>query len=135
MENLQCKELIEIFKKVGGTFLCEYDSKTCYLFPNNINCKIKSENKEDIDTLLSDFAYSPNYDEFVSDLPESEESKKSIFVNTPIHNYQLKNTGGFAINLVIDKNNNYLPMKNRNTYVIKDGKYLPKDDYFLSLHK
>jgi hypothetical protein len=51
----------------------------------------------DIDMLLSSFAYSGEYDKYVTILPETKKSQKSIFMVDTIHNYQEKNSGGFSI--------------------------------------
>ena len=108
---LDCKELIDIFQKIGGKFVCKYDTRECTLFPQNITTKIKSENKTDIGLLLSNFAYSGKFDDYVTMLPESKEYKKYPFITEPIHDYQQKNTGGFVIEGIKDNNGYWRPIK------------------------
>jgi hypothetical protein len=85
-----CKEIIDIFEMVGGKFVCNYDKRTCELFPQNISSKIVKKNKEDLGHLISQYAYSGHFNDFVTMLPESEERKKSNFVRELIHDYQEK---------------------------------------------
>lgn len=99
--KINCKELITIFKKIGGELICKYDTKTCTFLPNNITCKIKNDNRVDLDNIL--LISSGYFDDYVTILPESEESKKRIFMQDTIHNYQEKNSGGFIIKFNIDK--------------------------------
>jgi hypothetical protein len=97
-----CKELIDIFSKVGGSLVCTYDTRRCTLLPQNVSCKILPENKVDIGSLLCDFAYSGEYRKCVTTFPESEQSKERLFVQDKIHDYQEKGVGGFVIKLVVD---------------------------------
>ena len=71
------------------------------LLPNNISCKIKNDNRVDIDNIL--LISSGYFDDYVTILPESEKGKKYIFMKDTIHNYQEKNSGGFMIKFNIDK--------------------------------
>ena len=103
MSTLSCKELIHTFEKVGGKLICEHDTRTCLLLPQNITAKITPDNKVDIGSLLSGFAYSGQFNKFVTMLPESEQSKKSKFVQDTLYDYQEKNTGGFVIEMTKDK--------------------------------
>lgn len=106
-----CKEIIGIFEAVGGKFVCDYDKRTCGLFPQNISSKIVREDKEELGSLISQYAYSGRFKDFVVMLPESEERKKSIFVRELIHDYQEKNTGGFIIEFKRDKDGFQIPIK------------------------
>jgi hypothetical protein len=103
MSEITCKELISIFEKIGGKLICKYDTKTCTLLSNKISCKIKSDNRVDIDMLLFSISSSGNFDYYVNILPESEENKKNIIMQNTIHNYQEKNSSGFVIKFNIDK--------------------------------
>ena len=98
-----CKELISIFEKIGGKFVCKYDTKECTLFPQNITAKITKDDRVDLGCLVSQYAYSGHFDDFVKLLPESEKSKKSPFVRELVHDYQYKNTDGFIIEYYVDK--------------------------------
>ena len=111
MAQITCKELISIFEKIGGKLVCTYDTKTCTLLPNNVTAKITSDNRVDIDMLLSSFAHSGQYDNYVTIIPETEKSKKNIFMVDTIHNYQEKNSGGFIIEFAKDKEGFYLQTK------------------------
>ena len=100
--HVSCKELIEMFHKIGGTIVCTYDTRECTLLPQNISCKIMPKHKTVIGSLLTDFVYSGSYQQCVTTFPESEQSKKRPFIQEPIHDYQEKGVGGFAIELVVD---------------------------------
>ena len=102
MSAITCKELINIFEKIGGNLVCVHDTKTCTLLPQNINAIIEPTNSVDIDMLLSGFAYSGSFERYVTMLPESEKSKKDIFVADKLYRYQEKNTGGFSIEFAKD---------------------------------
>lgn len=103
MSQISCEELISIFQKNGGKFICEHDTRSCTLLPQNITAKITNNNKVDIGSLLCGFAYSGSFDKYVKMLPESEESKKNKFVEDILYDYQEKNTGGFIIEFKKDK--------------------------------
>ena len=109
MSSVSCKELIHIFEKVGGKLICEHDTRTCLLLPQNITAKITPDNNVDIGLLLSGFAYSGQFNKFVTMLPESEQRKKSIFVQDTLYDYQEKNTGGFVIEMTKDKDGFIIP--------------------------
>lgn len=109
---MSCKELITIFEKIGGKFICNYDKKTCTIFPQNITCAISTKDKVELGLLLSKYGYSGNFNDFVTFLPESEESKKSSFNSELIHDYQYKNTGGFIIEYNVDKYGFHIPNYN-----------------------
>ena len=110
MSHISCKELIHIFKKIGGKFEFVHDTRTCTLYPQNVTAKFTNEDKDDISLLLSNYAYSGDFDKYVKFLPESEESKKNIFVKTPLYYYQEKNTGGFTIQYKRDEDGCSIPV-------------------------
>ncbi len=91
---VSCKELVEIFNKVGGKMEFRYDTKKCTFLPQNIVSDIKPENKVDIDSLLMDFAY--QHDKYITHLPTTKRIEK-------IHNYQEDNDIGFTIEFAKDK--------------------------------
>ena len=104
-----CKELISIFEKIGGKFVCNYDTRECTLFPQSITAKVTKDNQIDLGHLVSQYAYSGHFDDFVTLLPESEKSKKSPFIPEKIHDYQYKNTSGFIIEYHKDKDGFQIP--------------------------
>jgi hypothetical protein len=104
-----CKELISIFGKIGGKFVCNYDTRDCTLLPQNINAKFTKDDKEDLGYLISQYAYSGQYNDFVTLIPESEESKKSPFLRELAHRYQEKKTSGFIIEYHVDKDGFQIP--------------------------
>jgi hypothetical protein len=106
---LSCKDLISTFEKVGGKFVCNYDTRQCTMFPQNISAKITKDDKVDLGHFISQYAYSGQFDNFVTLLPESEESKKSSFLRELVHDYQQKNTGGFIIEFSKDKDGFQIP--------------------------
>jgi len=124
--QVSCKELIDIFRKVGGKLVCTYDTRQCTLLKENKSCNIQPENKVDIGSLLCDFAYSGEYTKCVTTFPESErkirsgakdpsayssgrrpeeyeQSRRQPFVQETIHDYQEKGVGGFTIELIVDE--------------------------------
>lgn len=103
---MSCKELIQIFEKIGGKFECNYETRTCTLFPNNITCKMSKDNSTEIGYFVSQYAYSGHFDDFVKLLPDN----KSPFIEV-VHDYQIKNTGGFIIEFQIDKDGFQIPKK------------------------
>lgn len=103
MSKLSCEELISVFNKVGGILECVHDTRTCTLLPQNITAIFTPENKTDIGSLLSEYAYSGHFDKYVTFLPESTKSKESRFVPENLYDYQEKNTGGFVIKFMFDK--------------------------------
>jgi len=109
MPQLSCKELIDIFNKIGGKFVCNYDTKQCTLLPQNVSCKILPENKMDIGSLLTDLAYSGQYHNCVTTIPESEKNKKDRFIRIPLHDYQEKGVDGFIIEFSKDKDGYNVP--------------------------
>lgn len=111
MSKISCKELISIFEKIGGRLECIYDTRTCTLSPQNISANVTKDNRVDIGSLLSGFAYSGQYDKYVTTLPESEERKNSGFAIDTIHDYQEKNVGGFVIEMGKDKDGFIIPRK------------------------
>lgn len=104
-----CKELISIFEKIGGKFVCNYDKRECTLLPQNINAKVTRDDKLNLGHLISQYAYSGHFNDFVTLIPESEESKKSPFLSELVHDYQEKNTSGFVIEYHVDKDGFHIP--------------------------
>jgi hypothetical protein len=94
---VSCKELVEIFNKVGGKMEFRYDTKKCTFLPQNIVGDIKPENKYDIDKLLMDFAY--QHDKYVTHLPIIDTMNRI----EKLHNYQENNDIGFTIEFAKDK--------------------------------
>lgn len=109
MPQLHCKELIDIFEKIGGKLVCTYYTKQCTLLPQNVSCKILPENKTDIDSLLTGLVFSGQYENCVKTFPESEKSKREPFVRIPLHHYQEKSVGGFIIEFSKDKDGYNVP--------------------------
>ena len=103
MTQLTCKKLIEFLLKNGGEFICDYELNLCYILPNNMYAKIKKNCKKLLDGLIWDIFCYGAYDDCITYLPESENSKKNIFVPKSVHDYQLKNTGGFVVKFICDQ--------------------------------
>lgn len=106
---LSCKEIITIFEKIGGKMVCNYDTRQCTLFPQNITVNVKKDDKIILGSLISQYAYSSHFNDFVTLLPESDESKNSPFLRELIHDYQEKNTGGFIIEYHVDEDGFHIP--------------------------
>jgi hypothetical protein len=99
---ISCKELISIFEKIGGKFVCHYDKKECTLLPQNITVKFTTQDDGiNIGRLVGQYGYSGQFDDFVTLLPETEEQKKWPFIPELIHYYQYKNAGGFIMEYLI----------------------------------
>jgi len=50
--ELSCKELVEIFEKVGGKLICKNDTKKCTFYPKGLTCNFKYNDVIKIDTIL-----------------------------------------------------------------------------------
>ena len=109
--TLTCKDLVSIFKQIGGKMTFTYETKTCSLLPNDTTVKITSDDSTSIDLLLSEFASSGQYDKFISILPESEKSKNKSIIDCKLHDYQEKNTGGFIVEFTKNNEGYYIPTK------------------------
>ncbi len=105
--NMPCSELTEIFKKIGGRFECDYETRKCVLYPNKVFCNI-SKTGEELDDILYNFV--PG--NFIEELPIND---KNIKIDK-IHHYQEKTSRGFVIKMCIDKNGEqgYCPCKKEN---------------------
>lgn len=79
-----CKELFEIFEKVGGKIICKYDTKKCTFFPQMIYCLMKPEDDVNLGILLKKFE--PLHYDYVT----------RICIET-IHRYQNESSIGFII--------------------------------------
>lgn len=88
---LSCKELFDIFQKVGGKLECKYDTKKCTFLPQNVTCDITNSDKDNLDSLVWNYAPT-SYGVFtrISLL----ESIKPVEI---LHNYQFENDIGFVI--------------------------------------
>lgn len=106
---MSCKELIDIFDKCGGKFICNYDKRECQF--NGQTAKVTKDDKVVLGHYLSQYAYSGQFDKFVTFIHETEQNKKSPFLRELIHDYQEKNTGGFMIEFTKDKDGFHIPVK------------------------
>jgi len=106
MSNLSCKELIDMFQKIGGKLHCNYNTKKCALLPQNIHCNIQP-NHNNIGMLLWELAIAGQYDRFVTILPETNENKR-IFVEDKIHDFQRNYSSGFIIEFAVDKDGTWI---------------------------
>jgi len=50
--EVSCKELVDIFEKVGGKLICKYDTKKCTFYPQGLTCNLKYNDVIKIDTIL-----------------------------------------------------------------------------------
>jgi hypothetical protein len=51
---------------VGGKFVCNYDKRTCRVVSAKYIFKIVKKNKEDLGHLISQYAYSGHFNDFVT---------------------------------------------------------------------
>ena len=110
---ISCKELISIFEKNGGKFVCNYVTRECILFPQKIFAKFTLEDDGiNIGRLVTEYGYSGQFEDYVTLLPETEEQKRSPFIPELIHYYQYKNAGGFIMEYLIGKDGFRIPTKN-----------------------
>ncbi len=57
---MHCKELIELFNKVGGSLICNYEEKKVIVIGTNLKCNIETkEDNKDLEYLAHSFACSP----------------------------------------------------------------------------
>ena len=55
--KMSCKELFEIFYKIGGEFVCNYKENTGTLLPQNIKCKNLIDAADNLDEFMMEAAY------------------------------------------------------------------------------
>lgn len=111
-QQLNCKDLIIIFQKIGGKMIFNYETNTCSYQPHQpkpLITKITNSDAEQIDKLLFDF--SGNQDDFVTKIPKEEKKEKDIFMCSKLHNYQEPNLSGFIIEFDLDKDGNFIRTK------------------------
>jgi hypothetical protein len=102
---VSCKELFDIFDKVGGKLECNYDKLKCTLLPKNVSCIINSydggkndgekNDGENLDRLVLE-CFSIYSTKYISFLPLSNKNN--------VHFCQKEHTAGFIIEY--NKNNN-----------------------------
>jgi hypothetical protein len=57
---MDCKELIELYDKVGGILTCDYDKGLVKVENTNLKCDIKSTDYKNLEILLLDYGlFSP----------------------------------------------------------------------------
>jgi hypothetical protein len=94
--QFSCKELIDIFTKVGGKMAFDYHTKMGTFYPQNISCKLPEKNDTAIilDKLCLEFQQD-SY-QYVSYLPTKSPVEK-------LHMYQDMSTGGIVFEFCRDK--------------------------------
>jgi len=56
---MNCKELIELYNKVGGVLTCNYLTNRVTVANTNLECVFNSSNYYDLECLSHTFAFSP----------------------------------------------------------------------------
>lgn len=97
---MDCKELINIFNKVGGVLTCDYDKNKAFVEKTNITCDIKHNDYENFENLYRTFGYSPySINDLKYDINDKNTLDKIIKNDIQIKNKHLKNDNyGFKIN-------------------------------------
>ena len=56
---MDCTELIDLFNKVGGILICDYNKNIVKVACTNLKCEIKSTDLGKLEHLLYEFGHSP----------------------------------------------------------------------------
>jgi hypothetical protein len=56
---MDCKELIELYHKVGGILTCDYDKGLVKVENTNLKCNIKPTDYKNLEILSFDYGCSP----------------------------------------------------------------------------
>lgn len=56
---MDCSELIELYNKVGGTLICNYQNKKVIVLETILSCDIKPKDYKPLEELAHTFAFSP----------------------------------------------------------------------------
>ena len=96
--SINCKDLFEIFMKIGGKLTCRNDTNECKFEPQNIICKDLNKNQYRLKNLV-----------------ESLDESLVKYINEDIisgiklrffQNYRLSSCVGFEMNFRVDDNGN-----------------------------
>jgi hypothetical protein len=96
-----CKELVQLFENIGGKIECNYETKQCVLYPQNIKCDFEKYDGVYFDSVLEKFSHNGQWRTHITDLP----LKKNTTPPIKYHNFQKASAGGFRIqfNRKVDK--------------------------------
>lgn len=56
---MNCSELIDLYNKIGGTLICNYEDKKVKVLHTNLECEIKRNDYKPFERLLFNFGNSP----------------------------------------------------------------------------
>lgn len=90
---MSCKELIEIFRDTGKKMICNYNTKKCTFFPQNLSCDITPSSRGDLEDLISDLSFKP----YVKLYHVPTQSWNSSLER--LHRFQIKNTYGMIMEI------------------------------------
>ncbi len=88
---MDCKELIDLFTKVGGSLICNYEEKKVIVIGTNLKCNIKPEDHKELNKLERVFSYSPYNLTYIKNDKISDNS---------IINYLINDKMGFRIDYI-----------------------------------
>jgi len=88
-----CKELVQLFENLGGKIECNYETKQCALYPQNIKCDFDKYSGAQFDSVLEKFSHNGQWRTHITDLP----LKKNTTPTIKYHNFQNMSAGGFRI--------------------------------------
>lgn len=93
---MDCSELIDLFNKVDGVLICDYNKNIVFVEKTKLKCDIKSTDYHKLERLEYDFVFSP-YD--VDHLEnKSITNEQLISSDIKLKNYYMKNNEyGFKI--------------------------------------
>lgn len=90
---MSCKELIEIFKEIGDKMICDYNTKKCTFFPQNLSCDISPDSRIDIENLIGDLGLKPYTKLYHIPTPSWNSNLERL------HRFQIKNTYGMIMEI------------------------------------
>ena len=104
--SINCKELYELFYKVGGKLTCNYDTKECRFDPQKIICKDMDKYPRELDTLI----WETTMNKFTSHKNNLVKYIKDYdYKGKTIHSYQMPSNIGFEISFKFDEDGNRIP--------------------------
>jgi hypothetical protein len=90
---MSCKELIDMFREIGGKIICDYYTQKCTFFPKNTSCDINSNTREDLEKLISDFGLKQYVKFYHMPTPSWNPPLERL------HKFQIKNTYGMTMEM------------------------------------
>ena len=118
--SITCRELFNIFDKIGGKIKVDYYTEKATLYPQNISCNIQPNNSKDLDKLVDkgylihEIDYEDGYDIGYYHIPLKNMLDDKL---KKIHDKQLSVIGGFVVQFYIGREGNIHPIDNFKKFI------------------